>query len=89
MFNSYERISAQKFSSLEEVACFLVECKKEISNHFGCPPTHILFAWAASKLRVKFNAQLYFLGFFSYYMILYIKTEVYTRMFIVKLFLMA
>ena len=37
MINSYKDISAQKFSSLEEVVCFLAECKK-IRQPFWCPP---------------------------------------------------
>ena len=48
-------------------------------------PAPTLFALAASKLRVKFNAQLYFLGFFFYYVILCIKNDVCTRMFIMKI----
>lgn len=77
----YIEISVQ-FSSLEEVVCFFCNMQnKTEAIHFGASMCAFLLRLPI-KLRVKFNAQIRFGGFFFFLIIQsYIKNDIYIKMF--------
>lgn len=88
MMNSHEEMSAQKFASLEVKVCFLVLCEKQIGDPI-CPtptPASSFLLWLPVSSELNLMPNYISWDFFFYYIIQYIKNEVYTRMFTVKFF---